>query len=180
MDKLIFCDVETTGLDSNKDRLLEVGLVVVNRQLQVLAEKSWVLMMPILTHVVNSVVEEMHTKSGLFDECRASKWVTKDVQLASLAFLNEQGFAPGEAPLCGSSVHFDRGFLRAYMPELDKFFHYRNVDVSTLKNLVTFWAPELALKRPPGARKHRSLPDCHDTIEELKFYRECCFLMGSV
>lgn len=197
-DKFVIIDLETTGLDEKEDVVLEVGLVVVNNDLQIKAEKSWLILndgwLPRLKE--NPVVLEMHEKSGLVKdllelqhiiECNPGvyipspnlialfmwRWLTEDLLLEA-----------GVYPMVGSSVHFDRRFAHEHLIVGEGFFHYRNIDVSSVRALCSAFNPEVyeVLKSDPRFAKensaHRALPDAHTTLEELRFYREH-FLMDA-
>lgn len=175
MDQFIFVDIETTGLDERHDCILEVALVVADYDLQIKNETSYVLALP--RHYPASEwgpgVETMHGTSGLLDLCAHSDHDPYTVESKLLDWLKKAGFKENLHPMCGNSVHFDRRFLRAYMPMLEEFFHYRNIDVSTIKGLAKAWYVGEAPK--PAIKPHRALLDCRDSISELKWYRENIF-----
>jgi oligoribonuclease len=171
-DNLVWIDLEMTGLDPARDRIIEIATVVTDKQLEVLAEGP-----VIAIHQDDATLAAMddwntrqHGESGLVGRVRASRASERDAELATLAFLAR--FAePGASPMCGNSICQDRRFLVRWMPELEKFFHYRNLDVSTLKELARRWAPSVA----GGLRKesrHLALEDVRDSIAELRYYRE--------
>ncbi len=171
-DNLIWIDLEMTGLDTARDRVIEIATVVTDKQLNVLAEGP-----VIAIHQDDETLAAMddwntrqHGKSGLTERVRASRVSEREAELATLAFLSRHA-EPGASPMCGNSICQDRRFLARCMPELEKYFHYRNLDVSTLKELARRWAPAVA----EGFRKessHLALSDIYDSIEELKYYRE--------
>jgi oligoribonuclease len=161
-----------TGLDTAHDSIIEIATVVTDPKLEVLAEG------PVLAiHQPDQVLEAMddwnrrqHTRSGLIERVRASSVTLAEAEKRTLLFLG-QYLGPGESPMCGNSICQDRRFLARLMPELEAFFHYRNLDVSTLKELAQRWAPEVAnLFRKRSA--HLALEDIHDSIRELRHYRE--------
>jgi oligoribonuclease len=171
-NNLAWLDMEMTGLDPERDRIIEVAIVITTAQLDTVAEA------PVLVvHQHESVLAAMddwnkstHGKSGLVDRVRASRLAEADVEERMLAFLAEH--VPLRAsPMCGNSICQDRRFLARWMPRLEAYFHYRNLDVSTLKELVRRWKPELA-KGVTKQGKHEALADIHESIEELKYYRE--------
>lgn len=171
-DNLAWIDLEMTGLSPEADRILEVATVVTDRDLNVLAEG------PVLAvHQTDAVLAAMddwnqrtHGASGLIARVRASSLDEDAAAAATVAFLDEW-VAPGASPMCGNSICQDRRFLARYMPALEKHFHYRNLDVSTLKELARRWAPEvLAGIQKSGA--HVALQDVHDSIAELRHYRQ--------
>jgi oligoribonuclease len=170
-NNLIWIDMEMTGLVPDADRIIEIALLVTDPQLEVLAEG------PVLVvHQPDEVLAAMdswnkgvHGKSGLIDKVKASVLDEATVQARMLEFLAPHVPA-GASPMCGNSICQDRRFLARWMPRLEAYFHYRNLDVSTLKELVKRWKPELA-KGLKKEGKHEALADILDSIEELKYYR---------
>jgi oligoribonuclease len=170
-NNLIWIDMEMTGLTPDSDRIIEVALLVTDAQLNVLAEG------PVLVvHQPDEVLGAMdtwnkgvHGKSGLIDKVKASRLDEAAVEARMLEFLAPHVPA-GASPMCGNSICQDRRFLARSMPRLEAFFHYRNLDVSTLKELVKRWKPEVA-KGLKKEGKHEALADILDSIEELKYYR---------
>ncbi len=169
---LIWLDMEMTGLDPERERIIEVAVVVTDANLDVVAEG------PVLViHQPDSLLEAMdswnrstHTKSGLIDKVKASTLTEAEAEQQLLDFL--QVYVPANAsPLCGNSIGQDRRFMARYMPRLEAFFHYRNLDVSTLKELCRRWKPEI-YKSFSKTSRHEALSDVYDSIEELKYYRE--------
>jgi oligoribonuclease len=168
---LIWIDMEMTGLNPDTDRIIEVALVVTDGNLDVVAEAPvWVV------HQDDAVLDGMdswnkgtHGKSGLIDKVKASALTDAGVQETALAFLREHVPA-WISPMCGNSICQDRRFLARWMPELENWFHYRNLDVSTLKELCRRWKPEL-MKGIPKEGRHEALADVYESIEELKYYR---------
>jgi oligoribonuclease len=171
-NNLIWIDMEMTGLTPDSDRIIEVALLVTDAQLNVLAEG------PVLVvHQPDEVLEAMdtwnkgvHGKSGLVDKVKASRLDEAAVEARMLEFLAPH-VPSGASPMCGNSICQDRRFLARSMPRLETFFHYRNLDVSTLKELVKRWKPEVA-KGLKKEGKHEALADILDSIEELKYYRK--------
>ncbi len=171
-DNLIWIDLEMTGLDPDRDRIIEIATVVTDKDLNVLATG------PVLAirqpeealAAMDDWNRKHHSESGLLDRIRKSGVDIKEAQQRTLTFL--QAWVPaGESPMCGNSICQDRRFLYRGMPELEAYFHYRNLDVSTLKELVDRWAPQLK----EGFKKknaHEALADILESIEELKYYRE--------
>lgn len=174
-DNLIWIDLEMTGLDPEKERIIEMATIVTDSQLNVLAEG------PVLAiHQADTLLNAMdnwntrqHHASGLVARVKASTVTEPAAEAETLAFL-KQYTVPGKSPMCGNSVHQDRRFLLRYMPELEKFFHYRLIDVSTLKELALRWAPQVYSGLQKES-KHLALDDIRDSIEELKYYRESLF-----
>ena len=170
-NNLIWIDMEMTGLTPDSDRIIEVALLVTDAQLNVLAEG------PVLVvHQPDEVLAAMdswntgvHGKSGLIDKVKASRLDEAAVEARMLEFLAPHVPA-GASPMCGNSICQDRRFLARSMPRLEAYFHYRNLDVSTLKELVKRWKPEVA-KGLKKEGKHEALADILDSVEELKYYR---------
>lgn len=169
---LIWLDMEMTGLDPEKDKIIELAVVITNSQLETVAEGPvWVV------HQSNEVLDGMddwnkgtHGRSGLIDKVKASTLSEADVEAQCLEFIKQH--VPARiSPMCGNSIGQDRRFMVRYMPKLEEYFHYRNLDVSTLKELVRRWKPELA-KGLTKHGKHEALADVHESINELKYYRE--------
>jgi oligoribonuclease len=169
---LIWLDCEMTGLDPERDRLLEIAVIVTSADLSVRVEG------PVLVvHQSDAQLALMdawnqgtHGKSGLVDKVKASTITEDSAEAQVLEFLKH--YAPkGTVPMCGNSIGQDRRFLVKYMPKLEAFFHYRNIDVSTLKELAKRWRPEL-VKAFKKQQKHTALADVHESIDELDFYRQ--------
>ena len=170
-NNLVWIDMEMTGLQPDSDRIIEIALLVTDPQLALLAEG------PVLVvHQPDSVLEAMdtwnksvHKKSGLIERVRASAMTEAQAENEAIAFLARHVPA-ASSPMCGNSICQDRRFLARWMPRLEAFFHYRNLDVSTLKELVRRWKPE-AIKGFAKEGKHEALADILESIEELKYYR---------
>ena len=164
--------MEMSGLNPETDRVLEVAIVITDTHLNTVAEA------PVLVvHQPDDVLDRMddwnrstHGKSGLVDRVKASKLTDAQVEEQMVAFL-EKYVPPRISPMCGNSVHQDRRFLAKYMPRLEDYFLYRNLDVSTLKELVRRWKPEL-MGGMTKQGKHEALADIHESIEELRYYRQ--------
>jgi oligoribonuclease len=171
-NNLIWIDMEMTGLAPDTDRIIEIAMLVTDAELRVLAEG------PVLViHQPDEVLEAMdswnkgtHKKSGLIDKVRASRLAEAGAEKLAVEFLREH-VAANVSPMCGNSICQDRRFLARWMPQLESHFHYRNLDVSTLKELVRRWKPE-ALKGFSKEGKHEALADILESIEELKYYRK--------
>jgi oligoribonuclease len=169
---LVWIDMEMTGLDPDNDRIIEVAAVVTDPDLNVLAEG------PVFAiHQSDETLDKMdawnkgtHGRSGLIDRVKASTIDEAQAEEQLIAFL-KQWVPANKSPMCGNSICQDRRFMARGMPKLENFFHYRNLDVSTLKELCRRWKPELAsgFKK---AQKHTALADIIESIEELKYYRE--------
>jgi oligoribonuclease len=170
-DNLIWIDMEMTGLDPEKERIIEIATVVTDSDLNLVAEG------PVFAvHQPDSLLQAMdnwntkqHNGSGLVTRVKASKVTEQEAEAATLEFLRQ--YVPaGKSPMCGNTIYQDRRFLCRYMPQLEKYFHYRLLDVSTLKELALRWAPRVynGLQKES---KHLALDDIRESIEELKYYR---------
>lgn len=170
-DRLIWIDLEMTGLDTGNDSILEIATVVTDSQLRVLAEgPELAIAHPLAAlEAMDEWNRNQHRKSGLWQRVLDSEVSLAQAEARTVAFLNE--WVPAKAsPMCGNSICQDRRFLHRLMPRLEQYFHYRNLDVSTLKELARRWAPDVLA----GVRKqaaHTALSDVHDSIEELRHYR---------
>lgn len=179
MDELlVWIDCEMTGLDVANDRLLEVACLVTDSELAVLDEGIDIVLSAPEESLAGMVpvVQEMHRSSGLTDAVRASGVSIEQAQAQVLEFVRAHVPTPGRAPLCGNSIATDRGFLAAWMPELDAYLHYRMVDVSSLKELARRWYPRIYASAPDKAGGHRALADIHESIRELAYYRATMFV----
>ncbi len=174
-ENLVWLDLEMTGLNPDVDRIIEIATLVTDKNLNVLAEG------PVMAvHQSNQVISAMgewcsrqHGQSGLSQRVRESQISEAEAERVTLEFLRRY-LPPNTSPMCGNSICQDRRFLAHYMPELEKFFHYRNLDVSTIKELGRRWAPNIV----GGYAKqstHLALEDIRDSVAELKFYREHLF-----
>ena len=170
-DRLIWIDLEMTGLKPEADRILEVALVVTDASLEVVAEAPvWVVRQPRVTlDAMDSWNQGTHGRSGLIERALASPLDEGAVEAAALAFLRVH-VPPKTSPMCGNSICQDRRFLARWMPALEDHFHYRNLDVSTLKELARRWAPDVA-KAFTKESKHTALADVYEAIDELRHYR---------
>jgi oligoribonuclease len=175
--RLIWIDLEMTGLRPDTDRIIELALVVTDADLETVAEAPvFALHQDDATlAAMDSWNQATHSRSGLIEKVRASTLSEHDVETAALAFLREH-VAARVSPMCGNSICQDRRFLARWMPALEDHFHYRNLDVSTLKELARRWRPEL-MKGVPKEGKHEALADVYESIAELRYYREH-FLRG--
>lgn len=174
-DNLIWVDLEMTGLHPDKDRIIEIATIVTDSTLSVIAEGP-VLAIRQSEAVLDTMDDwnvETHTQSGLIERVRASDVSESDAAGQTLEFLREH-VSPDSSPMCGNSICQDRRFLFRWMPELEKYFHYRNIDVSSVKELCQRWAPQIA-DHLTKETSHRALQDIRDSIEELRFYRERFF-----
>ena len=169
---LIWIDLEMTGLVPEEDIIIEIATVVTDADLNVLAEGP-----SIAIHQDNKLLDSMdewntrqHTKSGLVQRVKESEISVKEAEKQTLDFVMKY-VDPGTSPMCGNSICQDRRFLYNYMPKLEKFFHYRHIDVSTLKELAVRWKPDVVTTSFKQS-KHLALSDIYDSINELKYYRE--------
>ena len=176
-NNLIWIDLEMTGLEPQQDQIIEIATVVTNSDLEVIAQGP-----VIAIHQSLSVMQEMdewntqhHGDSGLSDRVAASRYSLRDAEVETLRFL-QQHVKPGKSPMCGNSICQDRRFMARLMPELEAFFHYRNLDVSTIKELARRWKPE-AMDGFVKKAAHLALDDVLESIEELKHYRQNFFTL---
>ena len=171
-NNLIWIDLEMTGLNPDTDVIIEIATIVTDAELNILAEG------PVFAiHQPDSIMLNMdewntnqHGKSGLTQRVRDSKISIQQAETSTITFL-EQWIHAGKSPMCGNSICQDRRFMARYMPRLEAFFHYRNLDVSVFKELARRWKPEIysGFKK---ASKHEALADIYESIDELKYYRE--------
>jgi oligoribonuclease len=175
-DRLVWVDMEMSGLQPETDRILEIAMIVTDGDLNIVAEG------PVLVvHQEDAVLDRMdawnkgtHGKSGLIDKVKASTLTEAEVEAACLAFL-KQHVKSSISPMCGNTIHQDRRFMNRYMPKLEAYFHYRNIDVSTIKELCKRWQPEIA-KGFSKQQAHTALADIIESVEELRYYREKLFI----
>ncbi|MDR2239358.1 MAG: oligoribonuclease [Zoogloeaceae bacterium] len=171
-NNLIWLDMEMTGLDPERDRVIEIAMVATDSALNILAESPVV-----VVHQPDAALDAMddwnrntHGKSGLIDKVRASTTDEVAAEACLLAFMRE--YAPERAsPMCGNSICQDRRFMARWLPRLEAYFHYRNLDVSTLKELARRWKPAIC-KGVVKKGAHMALADIHESIEELRYYRD--------
>ena len=174
-NNLIWIDLEMTGLDTTTDRIIEIATVITDSQLNILAEGP-VLAIHQPDDVMNGMDEwntRQHGQSGLTERVRNSTCSEQDAERETITFL-EQYVPANTSPMCGNSICQDRRFLARCMPELERYFHYRNLDVSSIKELVNRWSPNIASGFKKGS-SHLALDDTRDSIRELVYYREYFF-----
>lgn len=177
-DVLVWIDMEMTGLDPAKERIIEIATILTDGQLTEIAVGP-----ELVIHQADDVLAAMddwnkthHKASGLVDRVKASTITDGDAEAQTLAFINAH-VAPKERPvLAGNSIHQDRRFIRRYMMSLDARLHYRMVDVSTIKELARRWYPQIIAKQPLKKDTHRALDDIRESIDELRYYRANVFL----
>ncbi len=174
-NNLIWIDLEMTGLDTINDDIIEIATIVTDSELNILAEGP-----ALAIHQPDDVLAKMndwnqqqHGKSGLIDRVKASSTTMEEAEQATIDFLRPF-VGKGKSPMCGNSICQDRRFLHRQMPSLEAYFHYRHLDVSTVKELCQRWYPEVA-KDFEKDSKHLALDDIKDSINELKYYREQVF-----
>ena len=175
-EHLIWVDMEMSGLNPETERILEIAIIVTDAHLNVIATAPvWVV------HQEDAVLDAMdawnkgtHGRSGLIDKVKASTLTEADVEAECLAFL-KQHVKSSISPMCGNTIHQDRRFMNRYMPKLEAYFHYRNIDVSTIKELCKRWQPEIA-KGFSKQQAHTALADIIESVEELRYYREKLFI----
>ena len=177
-DELVWIDCEMTGLDLKSDRLIEIAVLVTDADLNILGDGLDVVIHTddeALSAMVD-VVKQMHTRSGLIEEVRAS---TVDVETAEqmvLDYIREHVKTAKSAPLCGNSIATDRGFIARDMLKLDDYLHYRMIDVSSIKELCRRWYPRIYFGQPEKGLAHRALADIRESIRELRYYRKAVFV----
>jgi oligoribonuclease len=177
-DNLVWIDLEMTGLDTARDHIIEIATIVTDAELNIVAEGP-----VIAVHQADEVLERMdewnrrtHGESGLIDRVRASRCNAADAESRTIEFLSGH-VQRGASPMCGNSICQDRRFLAREMPDLERFFHYRNLDVSTVKELARRWAPAV-LAGVNKSSTHSALDDVRESIAELAHYRREFFRFG--
>ena len=175
---LVWMDLEMTGLEPDKHVIVEIATLITDDQLQVIAEGPDLVIHASeaeLAHM-GDFVTAMHTKSGLLPQITTSTISVAEAQAQTLAFIKEHVKDARSVPLCGNSIGTDRRFLQEYMPELEAYLHYRNVDVSTIKELAKRWYPDVLTQATEKETTHRAMDDIKESIAELVFYREKLFI----
>lgn len=172
---LVWVDLEMSGLDPSKEHIIEIATIVTTSELEIVAEGPNIAVWqpPEILSAMDDWCTRTHTASGLVGRVQSSRVGIAEAESQTLDFLR-QHVTPGSSPLCGNSIAHDRRFLRRYMPGIDRFLHYRMIDVSSIKELVRRWYGDAA--RPPRkAGHHLALDDIRESIEELRWYREHVF-----
>jgi len=174
---LVWMDLEMTGLDHTTDVIVEIATLITDDRLAIIAEGP-----DLVVHQPDDVlaamdpfVVEMHTRSGLLDSIRSSPLSLHDAGARTLEFIKSHVPEPATVPLCGNSIGTDRRFLAAYLPEIEDHLHYRSIDVSSVKELVKRWYPEVDAHRPRGHGAHRALDDIRESVREMAYYRDVVF-----
>lgn len=171
---MVWIDLEMSGLDPDSCRILEIATLVTNAALDVIAEGPDIVISQSdgVLRAMDEWCTQHHGESGLTDQVRASTITTEEAEDMTLEFLREHT-SPKTSPLCGNSIHQDRRFIARYMPRLDRYLHYRMIDVSTVKELTRRWYP--TIKAPPKSEQHRAIDDIRESVAELAFYRSTFF-----
>ena len=176
-DRLVWIDCEMTGLDIERDALIEIACLVTDAELTLFDEGVDVIIKPPAEALASmpEVVREMHTTSGLLDELPSGVTLA-EAQDIVLGYVRGHVGEPKRVPLCGNSIATDRWFIARDMPELDAYLHYRMVDVSSIKELARRWYPRAYYASPAKHGGHRALADIKDSVQELRYYREAVFV----
>ena len=177
-DELVWIDCEMTGLDLKSDLLVEIAVLVTDSELNILGDGLDVVIHAgdeALSSMVD-VVAQMHTKSGLIEEVRASTTDVATAESMVLDYIRTHVSQAKTAPLAGNSIATDRGFIARDMPKLDDYLHYRMIDVSSIKELCRRWYPRIYFGQPEKGLAHRALADIHESIRELRYYRQTAFV----
>ena len=174
---LAWMDLEMTGLDHTRDVIVEIATLITDDELNVVAEGP-----DLVIHAtdeqlaaMDQVVVDMHTSSGLLEAIRASSVTLADAGAETLSFIREHVPEPRTVPLSGNSIGTDRRFLAAYLPDIENHFHYRSIDVSTIKELARRWYPDSLAAAPRKQTSHRAMDDIRESVAELRFWREHVF-----
>lgn len=174
----MWIDCEMTGLDLSKDKLIEIAALVTDSELNILGEGVDIVIHADDDALANmpAVVTDMHAKSGLTDEVRASTVTLEEAEQRVLAYIKEHVPVAGTVPLAGNSIGTDRGFISRDMTALDTYLHYRMIDVSSIKELSRRWYPRIYYGQPAKGLAHRALADIKESIKELQYYRRTAFV----
>ncbi|QJC36471.1 oligoribonuclease [Enterobacteriaceae endosymbiont of Donacia simplex] len=175
-NNLIWLDLEMTGLNPKLDRIIEIAIIITNSNLEII-NKEIVIPIYQTDNILNNMNlwnKNIHKKTGLIKKIKNSKFNEKKAEIYILNFL-KLWIKPNSTPLCGNSIYKDRIFLYNYMPKLEKYFHYRNIDVSSIKELVKRWNPIIYSRLKKKKNKHSAFYDIYESINELKFYKNFIF-----
>src|SRR6185295_17228303 len=177
-DVLVWLDMEMTGLEPSRERIIEIATILTDGQLSEIAVGP-----ELVIHQADEILAAMddwntkhHRASGLTERVRASTVSDADAEAQTLAFINAHVSSRERPVLAGNSIHQDRRFIRHYMPALEKRLHYRMVDVSTIKELARRWYPQVIARQPQKKETHRALDDIRESIDELRFYKQHVFV----
>lgn len=173
-------DLEMTGLDPDRDVIVEIATLVTDDELNILAEGPDLVIHQAEERLtaMEPIVVEMHTKSGLLDAIRQSTITLDEAGAKTLEFIKLHVPESRTVPLCGNSIGTDRRFLARHLPEIENYLHYRSVDVSTIKELTKRWYPKVGIDRPSKTGQHRAMEDIKASVRELQFYRSKVFLQS--
>ncbi len=173
-DRLVWLDLEMTGLDVRQHVIVEIAALVTDGELEPLDDGVDIIVHqpPEALALMDDYVRSMHTKSKLLPAIEASTTTLDEAGAQVIEYIRGHVPEAGTAPLCGNSIGVDRRFLDVYLPELDQYVHYRSIDVSSLKELCRRWYPDVYRKRPGKVETHRALADVRESIAELKYYRD--------
>jgi oligoribonuclease len=177
-DKLVWIDCEMTGLELNRDALIEIAVLITDADLNVVGE-GLDIVIGCADDVLDTMVPfvfQMHESSGLTELVRQSTVTLGAAEQQVLDYIKEYVPEAKTAPLCGNSIATDRGFIARDMPDLDAFLHYRMIDVSSIKELARRWYPRVYYGQPPKGLAHRALADIHESVQELRYYRSTVFV----
>jgi oligoribonuclease len=179
---LVWMDLEMTGLEPSRDVIVEIATLVTDDELNIVAEGP-----DLVVHqsdealaLMDPFVVDMHTRSGLLPAIKASTISLAEAGEQTLAFIRQHVPEARSVPLCGNSIGTDRRFLAAYLPDIENYLHYRSVDVSSVKELVRRWYPQVRGERPRKVGNHRALDDIRESVKELRYYREKVFVPRAV
>jgi oligoribonuclease len=173
-DRLVWLDLEMTGLDVTRHVIVEIAALVTNGALEPLDDGIDLIVHqpPSALTEMDDYVRKMHTRSGLLPEIATSSLRLTDAGAQAIDYIRTHVPEPGTAPMCGNSIGVDRRFLDHQLPDLDRFLHYRSIDVSSFKELCRRWYPDVYRKRPSKAETHRALADVRESIAEMRYYRD--------
>ena len=175
---LVWMDLEMTGLNPETDVIVEIGTLITDDNLVIIAEgPDLVIHQPeSALALMQPIVVEMHTKSGLLEAIKTSTVTLEEAGKATLEFIALHVPEARSVPLCGNSIGTDRRFLAKYLPEIENYLHYRSVDVSSIKELAKRWYPKVGIDRPNKGGSHRAMDDIKESVRELQFYRDKLFV----
>jgi oligoribonuclease len=175
---LVWMDLEMTGLDATRDVIVEIATIVTDDELNIVAEGPDLVVFQTeeTLAMMDPYVVEMHTRSGLLNEIKSSTITLEQAGIATLEFIKQHVPVKTTVPLCGNSIGMDRRFLTAYLPDIENWLHYRSIDVSSVKELVRRWYPQVKNDLPHKTGTHRALDDIRASILEMKYYRERVFV----